>query len=144
MTFSTNSSVSTSYGVGEPSAALATRVTGVELYRIGDMTGPGLEKVRPGIDISVVVEDGVDWVEGTPKGGASARSSMYALRRHTSRWWRLPKESRMSSQLTIRNDHGHHWLIEPATDMRVAEYRALLRELGGLFVCLTTSPLVSG
>ena len=46
--------------------------TGLDLYRIGNAAGPGLDSVRTGIDISVISVDGVDWVEGTPNGGIHA------------------------------------------------------------------------
>jgi hypothetical protein len=108
--------------------------TGLDLYRIGNAAGPGLDSVRTGIDISVISVDGVDWVEGTPNGGASTRSSTYALRRPSSRWWRLPAGSPYSSLLIVRNDHGSHWLIEPANTMPHDGYRDLLWGLNGLFV----------
>lgn len=109
-------------------------VTTLDLYRIGTVDGPGVVAVRPGIDISVRLIDGVDWVSGTPDGGVSLRSSAWPLRRSTSRWWRLPIGTPYSGQLAIRNDHGHHWLVEPATGMPLGEYRALLRALGAFFV----------
>jgi hypothetical protein len=115
-----------------PVAMSGTLVTVLDLYRIGDASGPALDRLRRGIDISVIPVNGVDWVEGTPNGGASMRSSTYPLKR--SRWWRLPTGSPYSSQLAIRNDHGTHWLIEPSADMPLDAYENLLRALNGLFV----------
>ena len=115
-------------------AGSGTLVTALDLYRIGDAGGPRLDAVRPGIDVSVKLVKGTNWVEGTPNGGASTRSSIYPLRRASSRWWHLPAGSPYSSQLMVRNDHGHHWLVEPATDMPLNAYEDLLRTLNGLFV----------
>jgi hypothetical protein len=118
----------------QPDAAPGTLTTALDLYRIGDAAGPRLDAVRPGLDVSVKPVNGVDWVDGTPNGGASMRSSIYPLRRASSRWWLLPAGSPYSSQLVVRNDHGNHWLVEPATDLPLDAYENLLRTLNGLFV----------
>jgi hypothetical protein len=118
----------------QPGAIPATLTTALDLYRVGDAGGPRLDAVRPGIDVSVKPVNGVDWVDGTPNGGASTRSAIYPLRRASSRWWHLPAGSPYSSQLILRNDHGNHWLVEPATDMPLDVYENLLRALNGLFV----------
>jgi hypothetical protein len=117
-----------------------TPVTSLDPYRI---SGAGLDAVRPGIDVAVTSVNGLDWVDGSPTGGMSTRASIYRLRRPTSRWWRLPAGSPHSTQLVIRNDHGSHWLIEPATGMPLAQYRELLRDVNALFV-LTLLHSVSG
>jgi len=117
-----------------PSDRSGTRITSLDLNRIGDAGGPGLVGVRPGIDVSIKPVNGIDWVDGSPNGGASTRSSIYPLRRASSRWWRLPAGSPYSSQFTVRNDHGHHWLVEPAADMPLDDYKELLQVLNGLFV----------
>lgn len=118
----------------QPDAVPGTLTTTLDLYRIGDAGGPRLDAVRPGIDVSVKPVNGVVWVDGTPNGGGSVRSSIYSLRRASSRWWRLPAGSPYSSQLVVRNDHGNHWLVELASDMPLAAYENLLRTLNGLFV----------
>ena len=120
--------------IGKSGVMAGTFLTGIDLYRIGDARGPALEAVRPGIDVVVRSFDGVDFVTQTPDGGASTRSDTYALRRATSRWRRLPAGCVYSRRLVIRNDHGHHWLIEPATMMPLSAYRDLLRALGALFL----------
>jgi len=63
----TDSPSSASYERGEPGASSVAHTTGVELYRIGDATGSGLDAVRSGIDVSVIPGDGGDWVKGTPQ-----------------------------------------------------------------------------
>lgn len=118
----------------EPDAVPEMLATTLDLFRIGDATGPGLDMVWPGPHVSVKLVDGFNLAEGSPNGGASTRSSIYALRRASSRWWRLPAGSKYSSRLIVRNDHGSHWLIEPATGMRLDAYEDLLRTLNGLFV----------
>lgn len=32
-----------------------------DIYRIGDQNGPGLELIRPGVDVTVVNVRGTDW-----------------------------------------------------------------------------------
>ncbi len=108
--------------------------TAIDLFRIGDAGGPVVDRVRVGLDVEVITIRGTEWVVESPGGGMSTRSAAYPLRRPSSRWWRLPAGSPISYGLVVRNDHGHHWLIEPAVRMPLDTYRGLLRRLGGYFV----------
>ena len=100
--------------------------TPLDLYRIGDASGPGLDQVIFGHDVVVYQISGQNWVKGSPQGGASTRSLTYRLKKPTSRWWHLPLGSHYPDTLTIRKDHGTHWLWEPSKDMLVSDYlRAL-------------------
>jgi hypothetical protein len=77
---------------------------------------------------------GQDWVRGTPYGGASTFAAPWKIKSPTSRWWVLPPGSSYSNLLTVRNDHGRHWLWEAATDMLLADYLRALRDLNKRFV----------
>jgi hypothetical protein len=108
----------------------------IDLYRIGDLAGAALAAVRIDIDVTVFTgPDGGIWVRGTPNGGASMTSAPYRLRRpQTSRWWRLPAGSPYPGILTLRHDHGSHWMFEPCKDMPLGDYLAALRSVNNLFV----------
>lgn len=94
--------------------------------------GPGLELIRPGIDVIIYQKNGVDWVQ-MATGGASTRSVAYRLRR-AGRWWRIPAGTNYPDALVVYNDHGNHWVWEPAHDMPLFDYVAALAGMNGTFV----------
>jgi hypothetical protein len=101
-------------------------VTPTDLYRIGDATGPGLDRLRAGLDVVTFLNGSDVWVKGTPLGGASTTAKPWRLRSRTSRWWHLPVGSSYAPDLVVRNDHGSHWLWEPAADMPWSQFVSLL------------------
>jgi len=96
--------------------------TTVDLFRVGNASGPRLEKVRPGIDIEVYRKDGEDWVKGR-SGGASTFESKKDTRKT---WWRLPAGTKYDDRLFVWNDQDDHWSWEPASDMRLLDYVSAL------------------
>jgi|ERR1700729_1613782 hypothetical protein len=108
--------------------------TTIDLYRIGTLIAVDLPAVRPGVDVTVYPNNGTAWVRGTPNGGASTTSQCWTLRRPTSRWWHLPTGASYDDLLVVRNDRGNHWLGEPAVDMPLAGYRAMLTAANQFFV----------
>jgi hypothetical protein len=108
--------------------------TTIDLYRIGTQAAVDLSAVRPGIDVIIFQYRGTTWVRGTPDGGASTTDSPWRLRSGTTRWWHLPSGALYDYRLIIRNDRGRHWLWEPAVDMRLADYRAMLTSVNQQFV----------
>jgi hypothetical protein len=89
-----------------------------------------MDHVRANRDIIVTQQNGVDWVNPLC-GGISTRE-----RQHWpfGAWWRIPQGTPFSDSLTVRNDHGDHWVWEPAQGMELAEYVRLLANLNGSFV----------
>lgn len=108
--------------------------TTIELHRIGTSLAGDLSTVRAGVDIVVYPNNGTDWVLGTPNGGASTTAMRWKLRESASRWWRLPVGTPYDDLLIIRNDRGNHWLWEPAADMPLTDYRAMLTAVSQFFV----------
>jgi hypothetical protein len=102
----------------------------MDLYRAGNGAGPRMEHVRPNRDIAVLQRSGVDWVD--PQcGGISTRERAFWPFRF---WWRIPKGTAFSDRLTIRNDHGDHWVWEPAQAMELSDYVQLLASLNSEFI----------
>jgi hypothetical protein len=108
--------------------------TGCDLYRIGDASGAGLNLIQVGRDVTIYTLNGVDWVRGSPDGGSSTTAAPWKVRRLTSQWWRLPAGSSYPDRLVLRNDHGNHWLWEPAVTMPLSDYVSLLTMVTGIFV----------
>jgi hypothetical protein len=108
--------------------------TTLDLYRIGDASGPAMENVVVGSHIIIFSSGGQNWVRGTPNGGASTSSRTRRLKAPTSRWWTLPAGSQFSSLLSVRNDHGKHYVWEAASDMPLADYLDALRDINKRFV----------
>ena len=105
-------------------------ITPVDLYRRGNATSARMDHVRP-IDVIIFTRNGVEWVAGR-SGGISTFASA-ALPGH-GRMWRLLAGTSYPDELVLDNDHGNQWSWEPATDMELTHYRALLAALGRNFV----------
>jgi len=104
--------------------------TPVDLYRRGNATSPRMDHVRS-IDVTSFTRNGVEWVAAR-SGGISAFASSSPPGR--GRIWHLPAGGRYSDELVLNNDHGAHWSWEPAQDMELTRYRALLAAVGRNFV----------
>jgi hypothetical protein len=104
-------------------------ITPVEFYRRGNAAGPRMDHVRP-MDVSSFTRNGVEWVVAR-SGGISTFAS---LPPGHGRIWRLPAGVLYSAELALNNDHGAHWSWEPAQDMELSRYRALLSAVGRNFV----------
>jgi hypothetical protein len=89
-----------------------------------------MDHVRP-IDVMIFIWNGVAWVAGR-SGGISTFGS--AMLPGQGKIWRLPAGTAYSDELILNNDHGSHWSWEPAQDMELSRYRALLAVLGRNFV----------
>jgi len=94
-----------------------------DLYR----SSPRFDNVRPK-DIPVK--------EGKVKPGTGGLS---IFRHPDRRWpsgqtWKLAGGSNPGSDLTARNDHGSHWLIEPSKEMSFGKYKAFLTALNATHV----------
>jgi hypothetical protein len=88
-----------------------------------------MENVRPK-DVSTFIVNGVERVRGR-SGGISTFAS--AIPQGSGRIWRLPAGSSYSDELHLENNYGDHWSWEPAQDMEIARYRALLLDVGRKF-----------
>lgn len=104
-------------------------VTPVDLYRAGNAMSPKMDNVRPK-DIVIVQQNGIPWVNPS-SGGISTRQSKHWNFRC---WWMIPQGTLFDDRLTVRNDHGNHWVWEPTQGMELAEYVRLLTSLNGLFI----------
>jgi len=104
--------------------------TPVDLYRRGNAMGPRMDYVRP-IDVTSFTRNGVEWVAARSGGISTFASSTPPGR---GRIWRLPAGVLYSDELWLDNDHGNHWSWEPAQDMELTRYRALLAAVGRNFV----------
>ncbi len=100
----------------------------MDLYRVGNAAGPRMDRVRP-IDIAVVQQHGVDWVHPL-SGGVSTYEYRF---RPAGAWWLIPRGTLFSDRLVVRNDHGSHWVWEPAQSMELREYLRLLAHLNAEF-----------
>jgi hypothetical protein len=89
-----------------------------------------MDHVRP-IDVMSFTRNGVQWVAARSGGISTFASSTPPGR---GRIWRLPAGVLYSDELWLDNDHGNHWSWEPAQDMELTRYRALLAAVGRNFV----------
>ena len=85
-----------------------------------------MDSVRP-IDVSIFMQNGVEWVSGR-SGGISTFASPTPP--GNGKIWRLRVGSSYSDELHLENDFADHWLWEPAHDMEMTRYRALLADVG--------------
>lgn len=88
-----------------------------------------MDKLKP-TDIVVVQQNGTDWVDPS-SGGPSTQGAKVWPARH---WWVIPQGRPFSDSLNVRNDHGTHWVWEPAIGMELAQFIQLLAELNKEFV----------
>lgn len=88
-----------------------------------------MEHVRPK-DALVVQQNGMDWLNPL-SGGPSTFDHKFLRSNH---WWMIPQGRDFSALLTVRNDHGRHWVWEPAQGMELAQFIALLTDLNQEFV----------
>lgn len=102
------------------------RRTPVDLYRRGNATASRMDQVREK-DIEHYEQDGEIWVAAN-SGGISTFSVMGEGKN----WWRLDEGTVIPNELRVVNDHGNHWLWEPAYSMPLEVYRAGLRTVGEL------------
>jgi hypothetical protein len=100
--------------------------TSIDLYRRGNSTSPRMHCVRP-TDVSAFMQNGVEWVSARSGGMSTFASSTPP---GNGRIWRLPAGSPYSDELRLENDFNDHWQWEPAHDMEMALYRALLAAVG--------------
>ena len=103
--------------------------TPIDLYRRGNATSPRMDHVRP-IDVASFTRNGVEWVAARSGGISTFASSTPPGR---GRIWRLPAGVFYPDELLLDNDHGNHWSWEPAQDMELTRYRALLAAVGRNF-----------
>jgi hypothetical protein len=89
-----------------------------------------MDHVRP-IDATSFTQNGVEWVTARSGGISTFAASTPPGR---GRIWRLPAGVLYSDELWLDNDHGNHWSWEPARDMELTRYRALLAAVGRNFV----------
>ena len=105
-------------------------VTPVDLYRRGNATGPRMDNIRP-VDVASFTQNGTEWVRGR-SGGISTFATPTLPGR--GRIWRMPAGTSYSDELHLENDQDDHWSWEPALDMELTRYRALLTAVGRNFV----------
>jgi len=96
----------------------------VDLYRRGNATSPRLAQPRIPRDIGIVIKDGEEWVMAG-SGGISTFTQPGAGRN----WWKIAKGTEVPEMIAVRNDHGNHYLWEPAVHMPLSDYVECLRRI---------------
>jgi hypothetical protein len=99
-------------------------ITTINLYRMGNASGPKMENVRikyPNPDIECHTDvSGCVWVlAGT--GGLSVWDIPNPGLRGTS--WLIPSGTPYSDRLHLWSDEPGHWLWEPAQDMLLSDFK---------------------
>jgi hypothetical protein len=99
-----------------------------DLFRLGNATSPRLDHVRTK-DVDIYqIEAGELMVRANRKG-----ISLLTERRLSTfvgGWiWKLPKGTELPAGLILRQDRPDHYMLCPASDMNVNEYRELLANL---------------
>ncbi len=108
-------------------------LTIVDLYRSGNASSPGLDKLRtaqnspnPDIDTYINVLLGDVWVKSGTGGASTVEQPDPFWRGKT---WFLRRGSSFSDRLKVVNDAVGHWSWEPAVDMKLTEFRQLLADV---------------
>jgi hypothetical protein len=86
-----------------------------DLYRGGNASGPRMDNVRVPKDIDV---DGNGMVYPNMGKGLSTFDTFNGDKN----WWKLPANYSIPSTICLKNDHGNHWLWEPAVPMRYTDF----------------------
>jgi hypothetical protein len=97
-------------------------LTTVDLFRLGNASGPQMENVRPK-DITHFTRNGVVWVKAG-QGGISTFSTPPA--KYSGRIWKLDAGYDHGTLLLVWNDHAQHWSWEPVADMPLSAFKAEL------------------
>jgi len=87
-----------------------------------------LDHVRP-VDVNHYTVSGQVWV----RAGTGGISTFDCMCTSSGRWWHLPAGHDYGPLLLVWNDHGSHWSWEPAQDMSLTDYRALLSKSNAEF-----------
>ena len=103
--------------------------TSVDLFRARNAGGPRLDHIRRNRDVEAFQRNGVEWV----RAGAGGVSTFTSPKPWGGIWWRLPAGTVYDDLLLVYNDHGDHWVWEPAQDMEFDRYIALLAALNPEF-----------
>jgi len=101
--------------------------TTTDLFRRGNASGPRMTHVRVGVDVTVYVANGVNWVLA-----GSGGISTFSEQGPGTNWWLLPAGFDYADELVVVNDHGNHFSWEPKADMTLADFvrRLALTEQG--------------
>jgi hypothetical protein len=104
-------------------------LTADDLYRLGNATSARLDHVRVPKDIPTIDKNGIAYV--LPGGfGISVFNETGIKRQYGDGWvWKIKKGSQISPRLRLVNDRGDHYLITPAFEMPLDEFRGLLSPL---------------
>ena len=111
-------------------------ITSLDLFRSGNASTAGLERVRingrdPDVDTFADPATGVIWVRANGKGASTVDAPDPTW---TGKVWRLAKGSPFSNTLIVWNDDPGHWAWAPAVDMPLADYVGYLTAASVLFV----------
>jgi len=100
-----------------------------DLYRLGNATSARLDHVRVPKDMPTIDRNGIVYV--LPGAfGVSVFTENGIKRQYGDGWvWCIKKGTAFSPRLRLVNDRGDHYLISPAFEMPLDEFRGLLSKL---------------
>lgn len=110
------------------------RITTCDLGRIGTLSGPNLDGIRPYVDYEPVILDSMPAIQGRAGGASTFAPPWRRLKASGSIWWRLPRGTEYPQSLFVWNDRKLHWVWEAAWSMSLEEYVALLVGMNEKFV----------
>lgn len=99
------------------------------LYRRGNASGPRMDHIRVGKDISTYEHNGETWVQAR-SGGISTFSKLGWGKN----WWKLAEGYDYAEGLLVLNDYGSHYSWEPSQDMPLSTYKNLLEIVNQAFI----------
>jgi hypothetical protein len=102
--------------------------TTTDLYRRGNALNPRMTHVRVGKDIVTFFQNGIEFVRAH-SGGIST----FSIPGPGRNWWVLPGGSEYPGEISVINDHGHHYNWEPNVDLPLADFVALLATVEAVF-----------
>jgi hypothetical protein len=101
--------------------------TPTNLYRMGNAVSSRMDNIRSK-DIEIYEEGRELWVAAN-SGGIST----FSVLGYGRNWWQLDAGFAIPSELRVVNDHGNHWLWEPAYSMPLEIYVIALKIVGNQF-----------
>lgn len=105
-----------------------------DLYRLGNASAARLDHVRSQ-DVDLFEQNGVPMVRSNGKGISLLTEARMARVRGGGWVWKIPRQAQLVEGLAISPDadptNTGHLLLCPRRDMPLAQYQALLAEMGG-------------
>ena len=106
-----------------------------DAYRFGNATGPRLDQVRPGYDVSCYDQGGETWIAANGRGVSLMTALGLRSTGFQGHVWKISEgDTMIPNELRLIQDSDEHSSLAPAFAMPLARYVAALRRLNPTLV----------